>query len=119
MERVTRILRTGACIAVMVCLLPTVGMAQTDAHQHDQKPAGEQSTAKQTGQMKMGAMKSMDEMAARKKANTVKIDAVMGRMKEANADGKIAAMADVIAILLEERAAMQEHCAGMHEAKHK
>ena len=55
-----------------------------------------------------------DEMAAKKKANTDRINALMARMNASRGDEKAAAMADVIAILVEERAAMQEHCAAMH-----
>ena len=34
-------------------------------------------------------------------------------MKNGTADAKVAAMADVIAVLLEERGAMHDHCATM------
>ena len=62
--------------------------------------------------MKMDAT-MMDEMAAKKKANTDRITALMAQVKSATGDAKVAAMADVIAVLLEERAAMREHCATM------
>ena len=67
--------------------------------------------------MKMGEMKMdgkmMEQMAAKKKANTERITVLMAQVKSATGDAKVAAMADVIAVLLEERTAMQEHCAAM------
>jgi hypothetical protein len=74
------------------------------------------------GQMKMGEMKmqaTMEEMAAKRKANTERITALMARIQTASGDEKVAAMADVIAILVDERAAMQEHCAAMCGTMHK
>ena len=64
------------------------------------------------GGMKMGTG-MMDEMAAKKKANTERIAALMAQVKSSTGDAKVAAMADVINVLLEERAAMGEHCATM------
>ena len=52
-------------------------------------------------------------MAAKKKANTERITSLMARVKAESGDARVAAMADVIGILLEERAAMGEHCASM------
>jgi hypothetical protein len=67
--------------------------------------------------MKMGEMKMdpkmMEEMAARKKANTERITAMMAQVRSTSGEAKVAAMADVIGVLLEERTAMQEHCAAM------
>ena len=67
--------------------------------------------------MKMGEMKMdatmMAEMAAKKKANTDRITSLMAQVKSASGDAKVAALADVVAVLLEERAAMGEHCASM------
>ena len=67
--------------------------------------------------MKMGEMKTdskmMEEMAAKKNANTARLTALMATVKSASGDAKVAAMADVIGILLEERTAMREHCAAM------
>ena len=60
--------------------------------------------------MTMGAG-MMDEMAAKKKANTERIAALMAQVKSSTGEAKVAAMADVINVLLEERAAMGEHCA--------
>jgi hypothetical protein len=59
-------------------------------------------------------MPSMDELAARKKANTERIAALMARLKDARGEDKMAAMAELLGILVEERAAMQQHCADMH-----
>jgi hypothetical protein len=39
----------------------------------------------------------------------------MAQVQTAQGDDRVAAMAEVIGILVEERASMQEHCAGMHE----
>ena len=67
--------------------------------------------------MKMGEMKTdskmMEEMAAKKNANTARLTALMATVKSATGDAKVAAMADVIEVLLEERSAMEEHCAMM------
>ena len=69
-------------------------------------------TGAAAGGMKMGAG-MMDEMAAKKKANTERIAALMAQVKSSTGEAKVAAMADVINVLLEERAAMGEHCATM------
>ena len=70
------------------------------------------------GEMKMDP-KMMEEMAAKKKANTERITALMAEVKSATGEAKVAAMADVIAVLLEERTAMQEHCAAMMKMMNK
>ena len=70
-------------------------------------------TGMKMDQMKMGDMKMMEDMAAKKKANTERINALMATVTSAKGETKVAAMADVISVLLEERAAMQEHCAAM------
>jgi hypothetical protein len=53
----------------------------------------------------------MGEMMQKNKANTERLNALMARVKSSSGDAKVAAMADVIAVLLEERTAMQDHCA--------
>ena len=80
------------------------------AAQHDHTQQAQQGAA--AGGMKMGAG-MMDEMAAKKKANTERIAALMAQVRSSSGEGKVAAMADVINVLLEERAAMGEHCAIM------
>ena len=94
----------------MVVFVPaSPALAQADQHDHEQQA--------QKGGMKMGEMKMdpkmMEEVAAKQKANTERITALMARVKSASGDAKVAAMADVIGVLLEERTAMQEHCAAM------
>jgi hypothetical protein len=42
-----------------------------------------------------------------------RLAALMTRMKEATGEAKVTAMADVIAALVEQRAAMEAHCAMM------
>jgi len=116
MINLSSVARTLAlAIALILVTAPNVAFGQADQHQHGQNTQG--------NQMKMGqaGMQStmMDEMAAKKKANTERIDALMARVKNESGEAKVAAMADVMTILLEERAAMQEHCATMCATMHK
>jgi len=103
---------TSMCVvlaAMLVFVSPLSAIAQAAQHDHEQQA--------QKGGMKMSEMKMdarmMDEMAAKKKANTVRITSLMAQVKSSTGEAKVAAMADVIAVLLEERAAMGEHCASM------
>ena len=96
-------------LAMMLGVVPA-SRALAQAAQHDHTPQAQQGAA--AGGMKMGAG-MMDEMAAKKKANTERIAALMAQVNSSSGDAKVAAMADVIAALVQERAAMQEHCASM------
>ena len=100
---------TLAALVAMLVLFPSSSLAQAPQHDHQQQT--------QKGNMMMGEMKMdpkmMDEMAAKKKANNARITSLMAQVKSSTGDAKIAAMADVVAVLVEERAAMQEHCASM------
>ena len=102
-------------LAVLVSTLLTVpaSNASAQAAEHDHAQAAAQKGGMQMDQMKMGDMKMMEEMAAKKKANTERITALMATVKSATGEAKVAAMADVMGVLLEERATMQEHCAAM------
>jgi hypothetical protein len=95
-------------------------LAQAAQHDHEQQAqkGGMKMDGKKTGEMKMDP-KMMEEMAAKQKANTERITALMAQVRSASGDAKVAAMADVIAVLVEERAAMQEHCAAMMKMMHK
>ena len=112
-------------LAVLVSTLlfvpASAAFAQAGPHDHAQ-PAAQKGGMKMD-QMKMGGMKMdaamMEEMAAKKKANTERITALMATVKSATGDAKVAAMADVMAIVLEERAAMHEHCAAMMKTMQK
>jgi hypothetical protein len=108
-------LRTLALLAAIgFASAPTVALAQTESSQHDHAAAQQQDQMKMKqmkGQMKMP---SMEELAARKKVNTERIVALMAQVKKARGDERTAAMAELIGILVEERAAMQQHCAEMH-----
>ena len=98
-------------LAAMLVIVPASSVfAQAAQHDHGQQAQPEAGMT--MGDMKMGA-RMMDEMAAKKKANTDRIASLMAQVKSATGDAKVAAMADVIAVLLEERAAMGEHCASM------
>jgi len=104
---------TLACVSMVLATLLGVVPASpvlAQAAQHDHTQQAQQGAA--AGGMKMGAG-MMDEMAAKKKANTERIAALMTQVKSSTGDAKVAAMADVINVLLEERAAMGEHCATM------
>ena len=101
---------TSAVLVATLVLLPTSSaLAQAPQHGHQQQA--------QKGNMMMGEMKMdpkmMDEMAAKKKANNARIASLMAQVQSSSGDAKVAAMADVIVVLVEERAAMQEHCASM------
>jgi hypothetical protein len=101
-------------VAMLVCVPASPALAQTAQHDHEQQV---QKGGKKMDGMKMGEMKMdpkmMEEMATKKKANTERITALMAQVKNTSGDAKVAAMADVIGVLLEERIAMQEHCAAM------
>jgi hypothetical protein len=108
-------------LAAMLVFVPaSPALAQAAQHDHEQQA---QKDGMKMGGMKMGEMKMdpkvMEEMAAKKKANTARITALMGQVKSTSGDAKVAAMADVIGVLLEERTAMQEHCAAMMKMMNK
>ena len=107
-------------VAMLVCVPASPALAQAAQHDHEQQA---QKGGMKMDQMKMGEMKMdakmMEEMAATKKANTERITALMATVKSATGEARVAAMADVMAVLLEERAAMQEHCATMMKMMHK
>jgi hypothetical protein len=107
-------------LAVLVSTLlfvpASTSFAQAGEHDHAQ-PAAQKSGMKMD-QMKMDG-KMMEEMAARKQANTERITALMAAVRSATGEAKVTAMADVIAVLVEERAAMHEHCAAMMKMMHK
>ena len=118
-SHVMKNLSLGYVFIVLVAMLMFVpaspALAQAAQHDHEQQA--------QKGGMKMGEMKMdakmMEEMAAKKKANTERITALMAKVKSATGEAKVVAMADVIAVLVEERTAMQEHCAAMMKTMHK
>jgi hypothetical protein len=98
---------------VLFTLFPTAGLAQAVQHDHQQQASAQAGGTKpeaMMGQMKMGGME--DEMAARK-ANTTRLNTLLAEIKTSTGDARTTAMAEVIGILLEERAGMQEHCAAM------
>ena len=98
-------------VLVAALVLTPTSSAFAQAAQHDHEQQAQQGGMKMGG-MKMGEMK-MDEMAAKKKANTDRITALMTQVKHSTGDAKVSAMAEIIGVLLEERTAMQEHCASM------
>jgi hypothetical protein len=53
----------------------------------------------------------MGDMMEKKKANTERLNALMAQVNSSSGDAKVTAMANVIAVLLEERTAMLDHCA--------
>jgi len=98
-------------VAMLVTMPASSVFAQAAPHDHLQQ-AQPQKEGMKMGDMKMDAT-MMAEMAAKKKANTDRITSLMAQVKSASGDAKVAALADVVAVLLEERAAMSEHCASM------
>jgi hypothetical protein len=118
MTNPSHIFRTLMLVAAFsLVVAPRGAPAQTTGHEQHQPPAQAPHQMKM-GHMSMPAM-NMDEMAAKKKANTERIAILMAQVKTATGDAKVAAMAEVIAIMADERIAMQEHCAAMHAAMHK
>lgn len=109
----SRVFRTLAPIAFAAAVgAPAVVLAQGEPSQHDHSAVEQQMKMKQ---MKgRTQMPSMDEMAARKKANSERVAALMAKLDTARGEDKMAVMADVLGILVEEREAMQKHCAAMH-----
>lgn len=118
MRRMSLVYATAVVVGLAMLGPGQAIAAPAQDHKHDPQAQAQQSGQVKMGQMKMDQMK-MDEMAAKQKANTERINALMTKVKTASGDEKIAAMADVIAVLLEERAAMQEHCAAMHAMMNK
>jgi hypothetical protein len=89
-------------VLLVLSLTPGVALAQAE-HQHETE-------GKMEHMKKMEEMKS--EMAARK-ANTERLSALTTQLKDSRGDAKVNAMADIITLLVAERAAMQDHCAAM------
>jgi hypothetical protein len=106
----TKLCRTLPLLAALL-FVPVAQAVAAPQHDHDHQSAAPVEKA-QGGSMKMDCMQSagMQAMAAKKKANTERIDALMAKIKSSSGEAKVAAMADVIAVLLEERAAMGEAC---------
>ena len=107
-------------VAMLVFVPAAPALAQAAQHDHEEQAqkGGMKMDPMKMGEMKMDA-KMMEDMAAKKKANTERITALMATVKTATGEAKVAAMADVIAVLLDERAAMQEHCTAMMKMMHK
>ena len=106
-----RVIATVA--ATMIAVLPgSIAFAQTAPHEHKQQS---EKSGPSMGGMKMDA-KMMEEMAAKKKANSARLASLMAQAQTASGDAKVAALAEAVAILVEERGAMQEHCAAMMSA---
>src|SRR5688572_17198313 len=99
-------------VAMLVVVPASPALAQAAQHDHEQQAqkSGTKMDGMKMGEMKMDA-KMMDEMAAKKKANTARISALMAQVKTTTGEARVTAMADLVAVLIEERAAMQEHCA--------
>jgi hypothetical protein len=100
-------------IGVPVVISSSAALAAPQEHQHEQQAA--QAGGAKMGEMKMGQMKmagmQMGDMMEKRKANTERLNALMAQVNNSTGDAKVTAMANVIAVLLEERTAMQDHCA--------
>lgn len=107
----------ASLLAVVVMML--AGLPPIAALAQAPEKSGAKMEQMKMDQMKMGDMKMMEEMAAKQKANTERINVLMATVKSAKGETRVAAMADVISVLLEERTAMQEHCAAMMKMMHK
>ena len=119
--RRSHVMRKLSLASVFIALIASLAFARVSpvlaqAAQHDHQQQAQTGGMKMDG-MKMSDMKMdgkmMEEMAAKKKANTERINVLMATVKSTTGEAKVAAMADIIGVLLEERSAMQEHCAAM------
>src|SRR5262245_41741512 len=91
-----RLLTLAAALSLAA---PGVVLAQA-GHEHNQ--------AAEATQKKMHGM--MAETAAKKAANTARLETLMAQINNSSGETRVAAMSQVIAILLEERAGMIERC---------
>jgi hypothetical protein len=96
-------------IGVPVFVPASGALAAPQQQQHEQEAQVVQGDMKMDG-MKMAGMQ-MGDMMQKKKANTERLNALMAQVNRSTGDAKVTAMANVIAVLLEERTAMQDHCA--------
>jgi hypothetical protein len=115
--------RTSIALSVIAALTvfvqATVTLANQAAQPDHQQPAPVEERGMKMDQMKMGPMKmdpsKMDgmkgDMMALRNANSERLNTLMADVKNSTGEAKIAAMAEIIGILLTERTAMQEHCA--------
>ncbi len=100
---VARAVAVVASCAMLASVPAFAGTPQQDQHNH-------QTPSQQGSQPKMDETK-MKQM--KMQGSTERLTALMARVRTTTGDERTSAMADMIAILLEERAAMQEHCAAM------
>ena len=107
-------MRKLSLAGVLAFLIGVPVYAAPQEHQHEQQAQTAQAGDAKMGEMKMGKMKmagtQMGEMMEKQKANNARLDALMAQVKSSSGEAKVNAMAEVIAVLLEERTAMQ-HCA--------
>jgi len=97
-------------IGVSVFVPVSAALAGPEQHQHEQQAPNAQGGGMKMAEMKMAVMQ-MGDMMEKKKANTERLNILMAQVNSSSGDAKVTAMANVIAVLLEERAAMQDHCA--------
>ncbi|HEY0283941.1 MAG TPA: hypothetical protein VGC23_01015 [Vicinamibacterales bacterium] len=113
MNRVTCMLSSVFAVALFgLVLSPSVLSAQDAGHDHAAQVQVAPQGGMKTGEMKMDG-RMMEQMAAKKKANTERFTVLMAQVESATGAARVTALADVVAVLLEERTAMQEHCAAM------
>jgi hypothetical protein len=109
--------RTSIALSVIAALTvfvqATVTLANQAAQPDHQQPAPVEERGMKMDQMKMGPkMDGMKgDMMALRNANSERLNTLMADVKNSTGEAKIAAMAEIIGILLTERTAMQEHCA--------
>jgi hypothetical protein len=112
MNRVTYMLSSVFAVALFgLVLSPHVLSAQDAGHDHAAQVQAAKQGGMKTGEMKMDG--KMMQMTAKKDANTECITVLMAQVQSAAGEARVAALADVVAVFLEERTAMQEHCAAM------
>jgi hypothetical protein len=113
--RRSHVMRKLSLAGFLAFLIGVPVFAAPQQHQHEQQAQTAQAGDAKTGEMKMGKMKmagmQMGDMMEKKKAANARLDALMAQVKSSSGEAKVNAMAEVIALLLEERTAMQDHCA--------
>jgi hypothetical protein len=106
----------------MLTLLSGSGLAMANAwptqdpHDHEAAQSAPQADKPSTpgrgmmggGRMAMPAMMSRDQMIAKMKADDTRVAAALARMNEAKGDAKVAAMADLLNILVDSRQTLHQ-----------
>lgn len=108
-------MKTVSYVSMLALLVTAIAAVPARPASAQQQPHDHAQPADEKGAMGKGEMmkKMMDSKT------TARIDALMVQIKNATGEARATAMAEVIALLVEERAAMGERCAAMMAAMKK